>query len=40
MPQGSLFTEDFLNEGILETEPWRACPATAMASLRPVLHGM
>ena len=40
MPQGSLFTEDFLNEGILETEPWRACPATAMASLRDQLYSV
>ncbi len=27
MPQGTLFTEDFLNEGIREAEVWREIPS-------------
>jgi len=34
MPQGPLFTEDFLNEGIRGTEAWRALPAEVDAFRR------
>jgi len=37
MPQGTLFTEDFLNEGILGTEAWRNLPAGFAATLRQKL---
>ncbi len=37
MPQGTLFTEDFLNEGIRETDAWRELPADLAGSLRAQL---
>jgi hypothetical protein len=38
MPQGTLFTEDFLNEGILETEELRNLPAGIIDSFREQLR--
>jgi hypothetical protein len=37
MPQGTLFSEDFLNEGIRETDAWRALPADCAEALRAQL---
>jgi hypothetical protein len=37
MPQGTLFTEDFLNEGIRGTDAWQALPADFAASFRAKL---
>jgi hypothetical protein len=37
MPQGTLFTEDFLNEGIRETEAFRHLPAGEIDTLRAQL---
>jgi hypothetical protein len=38
MPQGTLFTEDFLNEGIRGTDVWRAVAADALAKFREGLQ--
>ena len=38
MPQGTLFTEDFLNEGIRGTEAWRSLTPEAMATFREALQ--
>jgi hypothetical protein len=40
MPQGTLFTEDFLNEGIRGTDAWRGLSADAGASLRGRLRSI
>jgi hypothetical protein len=40
MPQGTLFTEDFLNEGIRGTEAWRSLVPDAVASFRGLLRGI
>jgi hypothetical protein len=40
MPQGTLFTEDFLQEGIRETEAWRALPVDAMPAFRRQLQAI
>jgi hypothetical protein len=37
MPQGTLFTEDFLNEGIRGTEAWRGLSPGALATFRKTL---
>jgi hypothetical protein len=37
MPQGTLFTEDFLNEGIRGTQVWRSLPPDTPALLRKSL---
>jgi hypothetical protein len=39
MPQGTLFTEDFLNEGIQGTDAWRAIAPNATAEFRNSLRG-
>jgi hypothetical protein len=38
MPQGTLFTEDFLNEGIRDTETWRNVTAESLAGFRTTLQ--
>ena len=38
MPQGTLFTEDFLNEGIRGTEAWRSLPPAFAATFRQRLE--
>jgi hypothetical protein len=40
MPQGTLFTEDFLNEGIRGTEAWRNLSADAVASFQKALQAI
>ena len=40
MPQGTLFTEDFLSEGIRETEAWRAISATSITAFRTALQSI
>src|ERR1700693_4000915 len=41
MPQGTLFTEDFLNEGIRGTDAWRDLLASdALATLRSTLRAI
>ena len=40
MPQGTLFTEDFLNEGVRGTETWRALPDSAIPKFRDALIGV
>jgi hypothetical protein len=37
MPQGTLFTEDFLNEGIRDTDAWRGTTPEALAAFRETL---
>ena len=38
MPQGTLFTEDFLNEGIRGTEAWQSLPPGFAATFRQRLE--
>ncbi len=38
MPQGTLFTEDFLNEGIRGTDAWRGVTPEIVASFREALQ--
>ncbi|HZB37954.1 MAG TPA: hypothetical protein VE443_08145, partial [Beijerinckiaceae bacterium] len=38
MPQGTLFTDDFLNEGIRETDIWCALTPEALAEFRAHLQ--
>ena len=40
MPQGTLFTNDFLNEGIRETESWRALTPEMLAEFRASLQSI
>jgi hypothetical protein len=40
MPQGTLFTEDFLNEGIQGTDAWRALSPDTPTSFRKALHAI
>jgi hypothetical protein len=40
MPQGTLFTEDFLNEGIQGTDAWRAATPGALAPFRETLQAI
>jgi hypothetical protein len=40
MPQGTLFTEDFLSEGILGTEAWRAVPPATVDEFRRQLAAL
>jgi hypothetical protein len=40
MPQGTLFTEDFLSEGIAGTDTWREVPPETMAALRKNLESI
>jgi hypothetical protein len=40
MPQGTLFTEDFLNEGIQETDAWRRVTPDAVAAFRQSLRAI
>ena len=40
MPQGTLFTEDFLNEGIRGTEAWRSITPEALAAFRKALQAI
>ena len=40
MPQGTLFTEDFLNEGIQGTEAWRNVTPESLAAFREALQGL
>ena len=40
MPQGTLFTDDFLNEGIRETEAWRALTPEMLAEFRASLQSI
>jgi hypothetical protein len=40
MPQGTLFTEDFLSEGICGTEPWRRLPPGTIAEFRRDLDAL
>jgi hypothetical protein len=40
MPQGTLFTQDFLNEGIRGTDAWRSLSADAGASFRGRLRSI
>lgn len=35
MRQGSLFTQDFLEEGIVETDEWRALDAEVVEGFAP-----
>jgi hypothetical protein len=38
MPQGTLFTEDFLNEGIQGTDTWRDVTPESLATFRAALQ--
>jgi hypothetical protein len=40
MPQGTLFTEDFLNEGIRETQAWRDATAATLSDFRAQLESV
>jgi hypothetical protein len=40
MPQGTLFTEDFLNEGIQGTDAWQAATPGALAAFRETLQAI
>ena len=40
MPQGSLFTEDFLSEGIRGTDAWRSISSQVLASFRETLQAV
>ena len=40
MPQGTLFTEDFLSEGIAGTDAWREIPPETMAAFRQELQSI
>ena len=40
MPQGTLFTEDFLNEGIRGTDAWRSVTPEALAAFRATLQAI
>ncbi len=40
MPQGTLFTEDFLNEGVRGTETWRSATPDTVAAFRAALQSI